>query len=279
MALKLSIAAATRHHRKVVRLIGRRNQMYREWVVQGSALWRKEERSPSAVDGPELAEREEDAQSALSLPIGEGVLPMYLAHQAYEKARASYPEALQRVMPTRFGNVLRQSEDRAGKQYGLDTIAIAPHISLVAKPEHYAYVQDRQKVMDLAITMCLVSALATGMSAVLLVDDGWWSLLSFVPFGIAYASYVGAVAAARSYNVAIETVSDLSRFALYDALRIAQPATGEEERQMARELMKLLQGTPWPAMRLKHPDPPPTKTSYTGPDGSAMPADGTSPID
>lgn len=93
-------------------------------------------------------------------------------------ARASYSDELPRVMPTRLGNVLRQSEDRAGKQYGLDTVVIAPLMSLAAKPEHYAYVQDLQKAMDLAITMCLVGALATGTSAVLLTDDGWWSLFS-----------------------------------------------------------------------------------------------------
>ena len=105
-------------------------------------------------------------------------------------------------------------------------MVIAPHLSLVAKPEHYAYVKDRQKAMDLAITMCLVGAIATGSSAVLLADDGWWSLLAFGPFGVAYGSYLGAVAAARSYNVAIETVTDLSRFALYDALRVPKPTTG-----------------------------------------------------
>ena len=88
--------------------------------------------------------------------------------------------------------------------------------------------------MDLAITMYLVGAIATGFSAVLLADNGWWSLFAFVPFGVAYGSYLGAVAAARSYNVAVETVTDLSRFALYDALRVAKPTTGMEERQMAK---------------------------------------------
>jgi hypothetical protein len=71
------------------------------------------------------------------------------------------------------------------------------------------------------------------------------------------------VAAARSYNVAIETVSDLSRFALYDALRVAQPTTGREERQTAKDLTELLRGSPWPAMKLVHPEPPLTTATIS----------------
>jgi hypothetical protein len=40
--------------------------------------------------------------------------------------------------------------------------------------------------------------------------------------------------AARSHNVAVETATDLSRFALYDALHEGQPRTGDEEHRMAR---------------------------------------------
>lgn len=280
LGLKLAALAVKRHHRKAVRLLTRSDLEQAGWVVRGSSLWRNEEpaRDPTTVRGPDLEEREEDALRGLSLPSGEGLLAEYVAHQACDKARASYPGELRRVMPTRLGNVLRESEDRAGKQYGLDTMVIAPHLSLIAKPEHYAYVHDRQKAMDLAITVCLMSALGTGVSAVLLTDDGWWSLFAFVPFGVAYGSYLGAVAAARSYNVAIETVTDLSRFALYDALRLAQPTTGMEERQLAKELVGLLRGTPWPAMKLVHPEPPPTATISFGPGTPAPHVSGGRPV-
>jgi hypothetical protein len=165
-------------------------------------------------------------------------------------------------MPTRLGNVLRQSEDAAGKQYGLNTLVIAPHLSLVAKPEHYAYVEDRQKAMDLAITMGLVWALATSATAVLLSDDGPWCLFSLVPFALSYASYLGAVHAARAYNVAVETVTDLSRFELYDALHVPHPTTGQDEQDLAKALMNLLRGVPQPSLLFVVPQTPaPTTTS------------------
>ena len=228
IGLTLTGLAVRRHHRKAVRLLERGEQMYAEWTVRASSLWREEDPppEPSSIPREKIVGRTPDALRGLSLPGSERLLPDYVAHQAYEKARTSYPLELRRVMPTRLGNVLRESEDRAGGQYGLDTVVIAPHLSLVAKPEHNAYVQDRQRAMDLAISMCLSAALATGASAVLFIDDGWWSLFAFVPFGLAYVFYLGAVAAARSYSVAIETLTDLSRFALYDALRVPQPGTG-----------------------------------------------------
>jgi hypothetical protein len=252
LRLKLSAAAVKRHHRKLVQLEELKTKTYVEWVVLGSSLSKGEDPPPdfSSMPGRDVEARKGDALGVLSLPSSRDLVATYHAQQAYEKARAQYPEDLRRVMPTRLGNVLRRSEDRAGKQYGLDTMVIAPHLSLIAKPEHYAYVQDRQKAMDLAITMCLVGALATGISAVLLSDDGWWSLFSFVPFIVAYASYLGAVASARSYNVAMATVTDLSRFALYDALHVAQPMTGEAEVQTAQDLMALLRGAPRPRMKL-----------------------------
>lgn len=266
VALRLTASAARRHHRKAVRLMTRGDSARAMWIVYGSARWRHEEPAPdpSSVRGADLENRQADALRILALPDGESVLTEYLAHQAYERARITYPEELRRIMPTELGNVLRRSEDKAGKQYGLDTMVIGPHLSLVAKPEHYAYVQDRQRAMDLAITMCLVSALATAASAVILADDGWWSLIAFVPFGFGYWSYMGAVAAAHSYNAAIETVSDLSRFALYDSLHVAQPKTGEEELQTAENLMKLLRGTPQPAMNFVHPELPPAGTTCLG---------------
>jgi hypothetical protein len=106
-----------------------------------------------------------------------------------------------------------------------------------------------------------------------LSDDGWWSLFSFVPFSVAYASYLGAVAPARSYNVAVETATDLSRFSQYDALLVAPPRTGEEEHRMARDLMALLRGTPQPEMKFAHPqDPRVTGTPGIGKTTGATPS-------
>ena len=64
-----------------------------------------------------------------------------------------------RMMPTRLGNVLRRYEDTAGRQYGLDIVRIAPHLNLVARPEHREYVDDCRKGLDLGVRLCVLFAL------------------------------------------------------------------------------------------------------------------------
>ena len=85
------------------------------------------------------------------------MLPDYLRAQALRVALRQYPDAWRRMMPTRLGNVLRRYEDKAGQQYGLDIIYIAPHLNLVALPEHREYVDDCRKGLDLACDFAFFS--------------------------------------------------------------------------------------------------------------------------
>jgi hypothetical protein len=263
LAIRIATREVTRHHRQAVALQEGARRASRGWIMRGSRRWKSDWPLDQGqrVSDEEMRKRERHARRFLALPESSELLPDVVAHQAFERKLRDYPLELHRIMPTRLGNVLRQSEDRAGEQYGLDTLAIAPHLSLVADANHYAYVRDRQRAMDIAITMCLVSTLATGAAAVLLADDGPWSLVSFLPFSLAYLSYVGAVAAARSYNVAVETVTDLSRFALYEALRVAPPKNGKEERSTAEALVAMIKGAWQPEMQFEHPAPPTTPGS------------------
>lgn len=239
-----------RHHHEATELIQLRDQAYKSWVVAGARLWKSNQAFEwDAMSSDDRKKVEKQARRALARPSAEEILPAYLDHQIYARQLGTYPTRLYRIMPTRLGNALRRSEDEAGKQYGLDTLTIAPHLSLIADPNHYRFVEDRQTAMDLAISQTLTCALATAMTAVLLSDDGTWSLLTFVPFLGAYVSYLGAVAAARSYNVAIETVTDLSRFALYRALHVPLPKSAREEIETAGTLMQLLNGSEQPNLR------------------------------
>jgi hypothetical protein len=153
-----------------------------------------------------------------------------------------FPERARRVMPTRLGNALRRFEDMAGRPYKINGFATAPHFSLVAKPEHWRYVEDEQQQLDTTLRLCVVSIIATIESVAFLATDGQWLFLALVPYVLAYVSYRGSVAAARSYGRAVMTAIDLSRFALYDSLNVRRPASLEEERKLNETLMAVLQG-------------------------------------
>ncbi|HZZ54583.1 MAG TPA: hypothetical protein VFE26_09910, partial [Trebonia sp.] len=172
------------------------------------------------------------------------LLTGYLRAEAARAGRNWFPEAGRRIMPTRLGNVLRRYEDKAGRQYGLNIIRVAPHLNLVAAKEHRDYVDDCRKGLDLSVRLCMLFALATALSLGILLDDGAWLLLTLVPYCISYLAYRGTISSAQAYGQALSTLVDLNRFALYDQLHVPPPSNTEDEKIRNAQLMKLLSGEP-----------------------------------
>jgi len=195
----------------------------------------------------------------------EQALSHALAIDILDKARGRYPERA-RMMPTRLGNTLRAAEDRAGTQYGLDAITVAPHLALIAPESHVAYLQDSREQLDLAVRLCSVSLLATVITVPAVFSDGLWLLLALVPYALAYVAYRAAVSAADEFMTAVSTLIDLDRFALYRHLGLRRPRTTHQERRRNEKLMLLLQNEPTepdePEVSLSYaPEEPPDKTS------------------
>jgi hypothetical protein len=172
------------------------------------------------------------------------MLADYLRAEAARAAYRQYPEAGRRMMPTRLGNVLRRHEDKAGRQYGLSILRIAPHLNLVAAKEHRDYVDDCRKGLDLGVRLCVLFALATVLSFGLLIGDGAWLLLALAPYCVSYLAYRGAISSAQAYGTALSTLIDLNRFALYDQLHVPSPSSTAVERSRNTQLLKLLSDAP-----------------------------------
>ncbi|MEV6825292.1 hypothetical protein [Amycolatopsis sp. NPDC051102] len=176
-----------------------------------------------------LAEKADD--HALSHAVAEDI---------YAKATRRFPRPA-RMMPTRLGNALRAVEDRAGRQYGLDAITVAPHLALIAPESHVAYLHDSREQLDLAVRLCSVSLLATVITFAATLTDGLWLLLALIPYALAYVAYRAAVSAADEFMTAVSTIIDLDRFALYRHLGLSRPQTTQQERRRNAKLMLLLQ--------------------------------------
>jgi hypothetical protein len=116
----------------------------------------------------------------------------------------------------------------------------APTLQLIAPDRQFEYLTDARQEMDMAVRLCLVSMLATVLTFAFLLRDGMWLLLALVPYGLGYVAYRGAVSSAHGYGVVVTRVLDLSRFALYEELRVPQPADTDAERAQNRKLMQLL---------------------------------------
>jgi hypothetical protein len=231
MLLRLRIG----HHRRRLRRAASAAQDLRELLAEKVAEIAS--RPPGSLEAEDPSEPE-----ILESPAGDRLGGLVAAIEAAEHATGRYPDYFERVMPTRLGNALRAEEDRAGRQYGLDALVTAPHLSLVAADKHVQYLKDTRQQMDTSVRLCVVSLLGALEAAAALFSDGWWLLIALVPYALAYLAYRAAVAAADEYTTAMKTVIDLNRFTLYESLNVERPHDTREERRTNETLMQLLGG-------------------------------------
>jgi predicted outer membrane lipoprotein len=170
------------------------------------------------------------------------LLRSYLVSDEAARTKGGLPLRRNRIMPTRLGNVLRRYEDLAGARYGLDAIVVVPRLTVIVPPQHAAYLEDSREGLDLAVRMCLVSAMATSVAVAALATDGLWLLGALLPCAMAYISYLGAVAAAHEYGTALCVLVDLNRGALYQTLRRPLPRDLGSEKSSNHILNQVLAG-------------------------------------
>jgi hypothetical protein len=239
VGLRLARSRIMRYRRTVRVLHVAANEAEKAWAgAIGSAAKRHQLAQMAAQ------KRTKQLNMLLNAQTGDPVLADYLRAQALRTALHQYPdqEAWRRIMPTRLGNVLRRYEEKAGRQYGLDIIPIAPHLHLVALPEHRDYVEDCRKGLDLGVRLCVLFAFATVLSVVALLRDGAWLFLALAPYCISYLAYRGATSSAHSYGTALSTLVDLDRFALYEQLHVLPPSSIKAERDRNALLLGVLSG-------------------------------------
>ncbi len=169
------------------------------------------------------------------------------------RSKLRYPQALDHMMPTRLGNILRRYEILAGSPYNLDAPTVLPSLALVAPPGHLDYLNDQRSALDLAVRTSVTSGIAFLVTVVFLWHSGLWLLIALIPYAIAYAAYRGSVIAAESYGVTMLTIITLNRFALYDYLRMQRPLTTADERELNKVLMSLLRSRKTASLIYRHP--------------------------
>lgn len=172
------------------------------------------------------------------------LLAVLLAEQRSKARIGQYPKRHANMMPTRLGNTLRKYEESAGGAVGLDIVAWANHIGMVAEPTHTAYVQDQRNGLDLAVRMTVHCSAMFALTFALLWPHGLWLGVALLPLAGAWLSYRGAVVAADGYGRAFAAWLHLNRFRLYDALRLPAVMDSEQERTQNKGLRALILGQP-----------------------------------
>jgi hypothetical protein len=154
-----------------------------------------------------------------------------------------FPEEEEHLMPTRLGNILRATEDRAGGRYGLSTNKLFPRLYPFLKEPLAREYDDSVDRLDLAAHLCVAMLSATVISLALLLPNAWNSWWMLIPAGttlLAWLSYRAVLTAAKNHGELLETAFDLHRFDLITALHYPLPADPDEEYDFNTKLSELL---------------------------------------
>jgi hypothetical protein len=195
--------------------------------------------------GPRISDAEGKRRTALVNAVldserGNPLIRLWLREQEALRKAGEYPSPGRYIMPTRLGNALRRFERAAGRDYGLDAIAVSSRLHLAAPESHQRYLSDAREQLDLNVRLCTVGLLATAATVAVLATDGLWLFAALIPWGFAYFTYRGSITSADEYGEIFSAVLDLDRFHVYESLRLTLPRDSVEERRNNEQMSKSL---------------------------------------
>jgi hypothetical protein len=147
---------------------------------------------------------------------------------------ASYPDAEEYVLPTRFGNIFRALEVYSRVVYGLDAIPAWPRLFAVLPPEFKKQLAEANSLLaffvNLAVsgtaTLILYLALAVWARQLPMV----W--IPVVAVAVAVGSYHEASGQAMQYGIHVKSAFDLYRGELAKQLGLDLPHSADDEWKM-----------------------------------------------
>lgn len=156
------------------------------------------------------------------------------ANEIYAEQLAYYPPRthLDKMMPTRLGNILRAAELYAYDRYGIDSAIIWTRLRPLLKPEATASLESWRLVRDFMLLVCTFSGVFSVVWCPLLALKHRWvlCLISATGLLVAFMCYSVAVQSAVAYAEQLRAIFDLHRHRLLEALRRPIPVDAAAER-------------------------------------------------
>lgn len=158
------------------------------------------------------------------------------------RAIDEFPDAVEWILPTRFGNLLRAFEIYPRVIYGLDAIPAWPRLQAVM-PEHARkMLADAKAQLDFCINLSLGGWLTALLHSGLALAH--WRLPA--PWALVLACLVGwvgyrlATSAAAGFGTYVKAAFDLYRGELAKQLGLELPRSAEAEREMWRAVSRMM---------------------------------------
>lgn len=148
------------------------------------------------------------------------------------------------VMPTKLGNILKNSELYPYERYKIDAVLFWPRLPAVLGESYTQSLEASKSSMDFMLIVSFLSSLFAIISGIALfwMGSSWW--LFFIcflgGFALAIAAYLSALRAAVSYGQLIKGAFDMYKGDLLSKMGYAKPTSLEEERVLWESIGKLL---------------------------------------
>jgi hypothetical protein len=156
------------------------------------------------------------------------------AYSRLERRRRRRPATAVYFMPTPIGNILRAAERRPVDKYGLDTVAVWPHLWLLLPDATRAELRAARAGVDTAVVSAIWGILFCAFT-----PFTWLA----VPIGLAVTTIAVTLvtpARAQTFGELIEAAYDLYRTAIYQQLRWPLPANPKQEHHTGAQLTTYL---------------------------------------
>lgn len=190
--------------------------------------------------------------------------------EAYEQIYLFYPLPPQRreVMPTRLGNILKNSELYPRDRYSIDAVLVWPRL--------YNLLPDafKQSIIDLRGNLDFMLVISAHAAAFAFLAGGYLlaakaSPLTFLAsfaggLAVAWLAYRAALGSALLYAQQIKAAFDLYRNELLNQMRVPLPANRDAERATWAELCQMLYRNIQPASWTYEAAPPSSSVTAAG---------------
>jgi hypothetical protein len=164
----------------------------------------------------------------------------------YDEIYLNYPppSRLEQVMPTRFGNILKNAELYPLIRYKIDAVLIWPRLyHLFPERLLQTLAEARSSFEFMLVISFLGGAFALLSSIYLLIVGGTWWLFLLCFWGgllVAWFAYEAALGSARLYAQQVKAAFDLYRNELLIQMRLSLPTNPKQEREQWQAIGQFL---------------------------------------
>ncbi|HYH54742.1 MAG TPA: hypothetical protein VD761_11485 [Solirubrobacterales bacterium] len=160
------------------------------------------------------------------------------------KLDTGYPDRIEALMPTRFGNAVLAFEAYAMKRWGLDSVPAWPRIDMLLSERQAELEANARSQVCFFVNGSLLLLIA---GAWLVVDEivegplsGPVMVVYLLPFLASVLLARWATGAATRWGSTVRAAIDLHRFELYEKLGVRHPRNFSDERRIAAEVNQAL---------------------------------------